>query len=121
MFDLSEEFASHRTFWACVLQVAASVKAKRVLYHLHEGENCLQFLRSDDECYPLFPPPEEFREELLAAARRLAFGGRWWLWGRRVLASLVGRAPVGRILVQTPEGDRMWVVREDARAVTFEV
>src|SRR5687768_16477949 len=72
--ELTEDEQSSRSFWSAVLQFAVADNADAVEYRLDRGDDCLA-LDVDGGLHPMFPPPDEYREQLLHAVRTFALGG----------------------------------------------
>ena len=107
--DLCDDGTSYRKFWAAVLQFATADQADAVLYDLDRGDECLATVIGD-ETYPMDPPPVEYRDDLLVAARHLA-ASRPPLGAVHFLLRIFGLSHyLGKFEVQLPEHTVSWSV-----------
>ena len=114
--ELSENWASYRAFWAAVLQFAAADGADAVAYCPELGEDCLS-TRVDGKPCIMNPPPEEYRRDLLAAARWLAAGGAMQAYVRRWRQWIFPATGLGTIDLETPGGKIEWRVSGDLKGL----
>lgn len=111
---------SFREFWFTVLQFAMVNDAIAVIYRLDLGEDCLA-VEVEDGVFPMVPPPEECRSEILVAARRLAGGGCLREVIFRLCQFILGNSCIGNIHIQSPrsDGDVLWRVNAVPSGVRF--
>lgn len=117
--DLSADQKFCRAFWAAVLQLATADNAQIVYFRLDDDANCL-VVKIDGQTFTMEPPPVEYRQELLAAARRMASGGRLKIVFQAFRRMLNRTDCLGTIFLETSSGEVPWNVYDELRGLRLE-
>jgi hypothetical protein len=119
LIELANNETSIRAFWTAVLQFAAADGATAVHYDLNLGSECLS-VEMDCHRHVMVPPPREFREDLFAAICRLAVRNDLRLAFRRLLHLVGNEGLIGRILLEAPAGQIVWLVFAESQRIRIE-
>lgn len=103
--ELCEDAQAYRTFWSAVLQYATADNGSAVYFQPDAGENCLTIEVSGD-VYSMTPPPKEYHQSLIRAAKRLASSS----WLGRIASSVRPRRQIGSLTLEAPGGTVIWHV-----------